>query len=71
MQIDRVRIHESATHEFAAEASDLGWAPGQWPQTVTVPGIGNGQPFNRSKLDETGAVYTQQFGCVTLRVWND
>ena len=73
-------VYEHEPHRFAAFASDLcdhGFGVGQWPDQIDTE-LGNGQPFvkSRHEISEDGedlvAVnYTQLFGCITLRVFND
>ncbi len=63
-------------HTFTADASDLGWAPGQWPEFARTR-LGNGQPFVRGAVTVDlykhilSVKYVQQCGCLTLTVFND
>lgn len=68
-------MREDRTHQYVVEASSLEWAPGFWPQTIETD-YGNGKPFRLAKVlqsdgDFLGALYMQQFGCLTLTVFND
>lgn len=56
---------------FSAEASDLGWPPGMWPNQFKVNGLGNGQFFVKMMQRESVIVYMQELGCVQIEVWND
>ncbi len=58
-------------HHFTVEASDIGLAPGEWPDAIEVPGIGNGQPFLHQLTTSTAVRYRQAFGCIDLLVYND
>jgi hypothetical protein len=50
--------------------------PGSWPASIPTR-IGNGYPLLRQSMevnpdgDLLYITYAQQFGCVTLRVFND
>jgi hypothetical protein len=59
-----------------ADASDLQWPPGMWPNRFKVAGLGNGQDFilmgeHGDKSEVQLKVYCQEFGCITIEVWND
>jgi hypothetical protein len=66
---------EVEPHKFVAEASELGFRPYEWPDTIPT-NLGNKQPFVRC-MDErqngelVAVQYRQQLGCITLRVFND
>lgn len=73
--IERRDVIEYNTHQFCAEASDLGWPPGKVPCSIPTT-LGNRQPFllRRTERREGEAVcwhYKQQFGCIELKVYND
>lgn len=55
---------------YTAEASELGWAPGFFPNELET-NLGNGQRLLRISLDPCKAVYQQVAGCATLTVYND
>lgn len=79
----RINFNELTPHEhfrlrsYSTEASDLGWSAGQeWPLELTVPGLGNGQPFvARERIDNHGefggVIYRQSMGCLSITVFND
>jgi hypothetical protein len=56
---------------FASDASDLRLPPGTWPRSITVLGLGNERIFNMTEIDESRAKYAQEFGCLTITIWND
>lgn len=75
--IDHTNATEGSTpHLFVAEASELGFLPGIWPERLRTK-LGNGMPFIRrsKKVDADGDIewvtYDQANGCVRLRVFND
>jgi hypothetical protein len=69
--VSRTQVFASSIHKFSAEASELGFAPGQWPKLMNTD-IGNGQVFALAGFDEDGtAHYRQSAGCVSLVVFND
>lgn len=58
----------------SALASELGLAPGEWPETLPTT-LGNGLPFLRSRVNfndgELQSVeYFQEFGAYQLTVFN-
>lgn len=59
-------------HTFHAEASDLRLPPGAWPRLLDTK-LGNGRPFVKQQVySEDGSVmYRQEFGSLTLIVFND
>lgn len=63
---------EALPNHFVVEASTLRLPPGQFPdQFTTKPKLGNGQPFIRETLDESGARYRQGNGVLTVKIFND
>lgn len=70
------RLDASSEHNRYGWASDLGFAPGHWPETVVVIGK-NGTPFQFSKVnvarDREGDVQTvtYTFGPFSIVVYND
>ena len=58
---------------LAACASDLGWAPGHWPDMVTICGVQ--YMFHRKKVDQEGDLLTVIYRNVSdrreLTVFND
>ena len=58
-------------HRFDAEASSLGLPPGRVPSSIEVDQLGNGRPFLLAKMDEEAFVFEQEFGCVTITIYND
>lgn len=63
-------VTETEPHAFVAEASSLGWAPGEWPNRVET-NMGNGLPFLLWSATETYRLYRQSNGIIVLRVYND
>lgn len=70
MKITRDQVTEYEVHKFSAEASSLGLPPGRWPNGIETS-LGNGQDLRMTHLDEVGAHYRQQLGCITLTIFND
>ena len=64
-------VTETSPHTFVTEASDLGWRPGQNIPMELETNLGNGQPLILMSADGNRAKYEQQFGCVSLTVFND
>ena len=64
------QVTETETHQFATEASTLGWKPGYWPKSIETD-MGNKMPFNLVNFDGEVARYVQTCGCITLSVFND
>lgn len=66
---------ELEPHRFAAFASDVGLAPGQWPERLETT-LGNKLPLLRrtKRVDVDGDVmyvrYEQANGCVELKIFN-
>jgi hypothetical protein len=69
-KITAAHATEDKLHKWGADASDLRWPPGHFPQTLETD-LGNGLELFLVELDEDRAVYHQRFGCITLTVWND
>ena len=68
-------VEEIRAHRFVAEASTLGFRPGQWPRLIET-NLGNGRPFFfhsmcHSDGEIISAEYRQALGCITLSVLND
>ena len=67
---------ETEHHGFTTEASDLGLPPGRWPKSMLTD-MGNTQPLYLTGFgrDDEGEIvyanYRQEFGIITLRVYND
>lgn len=62
---------EVDAHKFVADASCLGIAPGAaLPRTIGTD-LGNGQPFILQRVTAEVAEYRQDFGCITLTIFND
>ena len=55
---------------LCAEASELRWAPGEWPRRLTTA-LGNGLDLILQNLTEDGGFYKQEAGIYTLTVYND
>lgn len=77
MKITSDNAIERKTHEFVAEASEIGIRPGHgWPKTLETT-LGNGQHFVAIEIardlnkDLCHVKYKQLFGCITLTVFND
>jgi hypothetical protein len=58
---------------FSADASDLGWAPGFWPETIwAVSASGHGAEYDCVKVELDGThVYRAVGKASTVRVFND
>ena len=75
-RITREQALEHGPHQFVAYASDLGLAPGEWPELFET-NIGNGLHFiwQHQSFDENGGVshvsYRQELGCCDLYIYND
>lgn len=64
--------------DFTVDASELGLAPGEWPEFLRANvRLGNGLVFYRKskKLDSNGDLmyvrYMQDAGCLSIAVYND
>lgn len=54
---------------LVAEASDLGWKPGEWPDTIEVEALGE---CRRVSLDASGAIYQSTTDAhVVVKIFND
>lgn len=69
--IDEKNAVEERIHVFSAEASELGFRPGHWPNMIRTT-LGNRQQFifDRRPNDEV-VIYRQINGCIELHVLND
>lgn len=65
---DLPESHCSFRH--TAEASELGLAPGFWPESMTTD-LGNKMDFVLEKKAAGYTDYKQIGGCISLRVFND
>lgn len=69
-------IEEIGNHTFSCFASDVDEFRKGFPKSVKT-NIGNGRPFiaHSKKVNSNGDIervrYIQEFGCVTLVVYND
>ncbi len=70
-QIDNGTVTETEHFKFVTDASDLGWRPGQSIPLELSTELGNGQPLILMSSNGCRADYHQQFGCVSLVVFND
>jgi len=77
VKITSSQVTKTDVHGFAADASELGLAPGEWPTSLPTD-LGNGLNFIRSRplfrrtLEEAqGVIYQQDGGCISLTVFND
>jgi len=70
MFLNRKSVEETSVHVFGADASELGWKPGQWPKDLET-NLGNGLDLFCTKLNSAGAQYEQVGGCIKVIVWND
>lgn len=74
---DRVQLSPNGDPVLSAEASDLGLAPGEWPDFIgVVDDDGDGYLFGptRTRLgdeDLVGFEYANRTGTVRLIVFND
>lgn len=69
------QISEHAPHKYVSEASDLGFAPGNWPRSIDTD-LGNGLAFwleysHVEDGDLQWRLYRQVGGCIELKVFND
>lgn len=77
MNILYEQLQETEVHQFVAFASDLGLPPGNWPEKIYCPKLGNGQPLvrTRKRLDADGDImyvrYLQANGIVSIQIFND
>lgn len=66
-------VSVSSSHSlprFYADASELGWPPGHFPERLSTT-LGNAQDFIRVDLNSERALYDQLWGCISLVVYND
>jgi len=72
MLVLRNDVTSTAHNEYVTEASTIGMRPGEWFKVLPTT-MGNGMPFifDRFELAAGFAVYKQDAGCITLRVYND
>lgn len=70
--IDSSNATEYECHHFEAEASELGFPPGQFPIQIATR-LGNKLDFHmlEARLPCGGVKYRQLAGCIELRVFND
>jgi hypothetical protein len=68
--IERRDAQEFELHKFTAEASTLGWRPGERPGTLTTE-LGNGLPLYLFADNGDQFIYRQEFGIIRFYVWND
>lgn len=61
---------EHCSFNYTAEASQLGWAPGFFPEVLETS-LGNKLHFVRQSLTAEKAEYVQAGGCISLTVYND
>lgn len=59
-----------ASFRFITEASTLGLKPGVVPTRLHTD-MGNTRDFILQRYDEEKFVYEQQWGCISLHVYND
>jgi hypothetical protein len=64
------KFKEDSVLCFSAEASELGWPPGFFPEQFDT-NIGNKQPMMLVGFNAGYAIYTQSAGCIYLKVYND
>jgi hypothetical protein len=58
--------------EYSQEASTLGWPPGFWPEKLDLGrSVGNGMLFHQTIADSGSTLYRQQFGVLSVRIFND
>lgn len=74
--VKRAQLVEHRICEYVTEASTIGLRPGQWPDELPVEDIGNNMPLLRGKISSTiedveFVLYHQQFGNVSVKVFND
>lgn len=61
----------TAHYGYVADASELGLAPGEWPELLTTD-LGNGRPLILSGVWPDGQhTYKQESGCLSILVFND
>ena len=70
---DLLTRSSSVNLDWTGEASDLGWAPGYWPETIwVVAPNGHGDEYTCTKVELDGThVYTAPYLRSNIRVFND
>jgi hypothetical protein len=73
--LQRLNVVEHHPHHFTAEASELGFPAGMFPEEIKTD-MGNGQAFilDQEKVDDGDLLwvrYRQALGCVSLTIFND
>ena len=63
-------VIEDQPGKFFAEASSLGWGPGDVPCFVPTT-LGNKQDLYLTEVSKYEFLYNQLNGCITLTVFND
>lgn len=71
MRVNLAQVSEISLWRFAADASDLGLAPGKVPPRTLDTDIGNGMPLEAVRSDEESWHYEQPLGVVSLVIFND
>jgi hypothetical protein len=69
-KVSRDQVTEAELHSFVADASELRWAPGEYP-TLIETDLGNGLAMIVTAVTKDYAKYYQSNGCITLTVFND
>ena len=64
-------VTETSPHTFVTEASDLGIRAGEKSPQFIATTLGNKRPLQLCKIDSRVAVYHQELGCVTVKIFND
>ena len=61
---------EYKTHDWTADASELGLPPGYFPDSIECS-LGNEQDLHLCNVDGFTATYRQESGCIRLTIFND
>lgn len=69
-KITSAHVVETSVGCFSAEASELRWPPGFFPEELRTT-LGNGLALFRADLTSEVARYLQVGGCIELCVYND
>lgn len=69
--IQRQDVTEVSVHEFATEASTMGFPPGASYPRVLKTDLGNKLNFLLTKVSFGNAHYQQELGCLRLTIFND
>ena len=70
--IPKHQLTEERPYEFFAEASELGFPVGKWPEVIqTSSPTGNGNEFLLVRLKDQAGHYQQSLGCCRITVFND